>query len=179
MQGTEVDKRTQPAMKLPRKAITRAERFGRDINMRPQWLQKDKSRVGKQSGMVRRRAATRGLFDEAWLHWTAPSRESPLADVDHRRFRGLKVKMSKVKGGVTSSHFQAGQGPGMPPRIWVQIRSSPQGGPGGACPRQGPVNPWIRRAPLVCPLTPPPVFQPSDRRPHIRVVVSQHQTAIL
>lgn len=39
--------------------------------------------------------------------------------------------MSKVKGGVTSSHFQAGQGPGMPPRIWVQIRSSTPGRPRG------------------------------------------------
>lgn len=51
-------------MKLPRKAITRAARSGRDISMRPQWLQKDKSRVGKQSEMAMRRAARRGLGDE-------------------------------------------------------------------------------------------------------------------
>jgi hypothetical protein len=133
LQGTEVDKRTQPAMKLPRKAITRAERSGRDINMRPHWLQKDKSRVGKQSEMVRRRAAARGLGDEAWLHWTAPSRESPLADVDHRGFRGLKVKNVQGEGRRHKLSLPGGPGSRDAAQDLGTYKSDPvpQGGTGG------------------------------------------------
>lgn len=165
--GLRLINRTQPAMKLPRKAITRAARSGRDISMRPQWLQKDKSRVGKQSEMAMRRAARRGLGGRGpgyiGRHQVASRRWLMLI---FERFRGLKVTMSKVKGRRHQFALPGGPGPGMPPRIWVQIRSStqhPRAGPGGACPRQGPVNPWIRRAPPACPpLTPPPVFQPSE-----------------
>lgn len=135
--------------------------------MRPQWLQKDKSRVGKQSEMAMRRAARRGLGGRGpgyiGRHQVASRRWLMLII---ERFRGLKVTMSKVKG--RRHQFALPGGPGSRDAAQDlgtnQIQyPAPQGGPRGACPRQGPVNPWIRRAPPACPpLTPPPVFQPSE-----------------
>lgn len=81
--------------------------------MRPQWLQKDKSRVGKQSEMAMRRAARRGLGGRGpgyiGRHQVASRRWLMLII---ERFRGLKVTMSKVKG--RRHQFALPGGPGVP-----------------------------------------------------------------
>lgn len=103
--------------------------------MRPQWLQKDKSRVGKQSEMAMRRAARRGLGGRGpgyiGRHQVASRRWLMLII---ERFRGLKVTMSKVKG--RRHQFALPGGPGSRDAAQDlgtnQIQyPAPQGGPRG------------------------------------------------